>query len=115
MTLLIRFEILGLFVKPLTVDAKYSTETSSNAFILKIKPFSWIFYSIFRMDMKFWIFLKKIEPRSLTISQIIHSEKRWLLKSIACSSSELLSVVKVLTGPKHCRSPQESTFIQSSL
>ena len=40
MTLLVRFEILGLFVKPLTVDTKYSTETSLNAFILKIKPFS---------------------------------------------------------------------------
>ena len=63
------------------------------------------------MHMKFSIFLKKIEFRSLTISQIIHSEKRWLLKSIACSPSELLSAVKALTGPKHCRNPQESTFI----
>ena len=115
MTLLVRFEILGLFVKPLTVDTKYSTKTSLNAFILKIKPFSWIFYSSFRMYMKFWMFSKKIEPHSLTISQIIHSEKRWLLKSIACYPSELLSAVNVLTGPKHYRSLQESTFYPAFL
>ena len=113
MTLLVRFEILGLFVKPLTVDTKYSTETSLNAFILKIKPFSWIFYSSFRMYMKFWMFSKKIEPHRLTISQIIHSEKRWLLQSIACSPSELLSAVNVFNGSQTLQKSAREHFLSS--
>ena len=122
MILLVRSEILGLFVKPLTADVKYSLRNAASLpkrvqmhFILKIKPFSWIFYYIFRMYIKFWTCWKKIEPHSLIIYQTIHYEKTWLLKSIACPRSELLSAFNALTGSKHCGSLQKSTFIQPLL
>ena len=57
-------------------------------------------------------FLKKgLELFSLSIFEIIHSEKRGYLKCIAGFVSEHPSVVNVFTCPKHSWSLQENNFI----
>ena len=40
-----------------------------------------MFYSIFRIYIKFWIFWKKIVPHGLSISEIIQSKKRGYLNA----------------------------------
>ena len=58
-SLLVRFEILGLFVNPLATDAKYShenTATNSNALISKAKLFSRCFIAFVEFIWNFEYF-----------------------------------------------------------
>ena len=50
--------------------------------------------------MKFRTYGKKDEYRTLIISEIINSERKWLLKSLKCLASEDRSVINVLTCSK---------------
>ena len=63
---------------PNILTKKYGefTATNSKAFFLTTKNLSTIFYCILKIFIKFWIFWKKkIDPHSLNIYEIIHSEK----------------------------------------
>ena len=53
-----------------------NTATNSSAPILKTKNFLGKVYSICRIYIKFLTFSKTLEPHSLSIFEIIHSEKR---------------------------------------
>ena len=51
------------------------------SFVLKTKLFFWSFYCIFGTCIKLATFWEKIEPHSLSIYEIIHSEKRGYLNA----------------------------------
>ena len=75
------------------------------------KSFSQYFIQFLNLH-KFLNFSKKrLELFSLSIFEIIHSEKRGYLKCIAGFVSEHPSVVNVFTCPKHSWSLQENNFI----
>ena len=57
------------------------------------------------------IFKKKGESSSLSISEIIDSKKRWLLKCVKSLTLEQLSVINLLTGSKHCLNRHGATII----
>ena len=86
--LLLKYDILGLFINPLTGDAKYSRHNTrdlpqliQNKFILKSREFFWVFHCIFRIYIKFWTFFKRLQSQSLSISEIIYSKKRGYLNA----------------------------------
>ena len=57
------------------------------------------------------IFKKKGESSSLSISEIIDSKKRWLLKCVKSLTLEQLSVINLLAGSKHCLNRHGTTII----
>ena len=57
------------------------------------------------------IFQKKGQFSKLSISEIIDIQKRWLLKCLKNLTSEQLSVIKLLTGSKHCLNLHGITII----
>ena len=85
--------------------------TNLNTFILTTKKFLWIFYCISTSTENSEVFEKNLESHSLSISENYSHQKTLLHECLPCPVSEDLSGVNVLTGPKHCRSLQEMTFI----
>ena len=81
-------ENLGLVVNTLTANYESCRNNTDNLPIPvemelsgKLKTFSKFFYYIFWFCIKFWNFWKKHKPHSLSISEVIHSEKRLYLNA----------------------------------
>ena len=81
-SLLVGFQILGLFVTPLTADVKYcchNTENLAQAIQMylsqKLNPFSHDFIAFLDSTLNLEHFEKEVQPHSLSISEIIHTEK----------------------------------------
>ena len=80
--LLVRSEILGLFVNTSTADGKYSRHNREN-FLQKIqmrlyqktKTFSDLFIAFLKSTSNFEYFEKKYESHFISISEIIDSER----------------------------------------
>ena len=82
-SLLETWKFFSRFLNTLTADDKYSLSSRDNWMQItqmhlseKQKIFFAIFFSIFRICMKFWIFSEKDDPNSLCISQISDNESR---------------------------------------
>ena len=104
--LLVRFEILALFLKTMTTDDKISRRkrdyfAQQNQMQLSQEPktFSRYFFAFRKFKSNFEYFEKRQESHSLSISQIIGYERGGYLKGLA---SEHLSEVNVLTCHNHC-------------
>ena len=79
---LFKFEILGLIIKRLTADDKYSrcniqnlTQELQTAISQKQKTFSGIFITYLKSITNSKAFVKKVESASLSICEIIDAEK----------------------------------------
>ena len=79
---LFKFEILGLIIKRLTADDKYSrcniqnlTQELQTAISQKQKTFSGIFITYLKYITNSEAFVKKVESASLSICEIIDAEK----------------------------------------
>ena len=59
----------------------YNFTTNSNAFILKTRKFLQNFIPLLESTWNLRHFEKKVEPQSLSIFEIIHSEQRGYLNS----------------------------------
>ena len=106
--LLVRFEILRLFLNRMTTDDKISHRNrhnfgqqiqmqlsqQQNSFLLF---FFFFFFAFLKCTSNFQHFETNEESHSLSISEI-----RWLLKSLKFTVSEHLSSVNVLTRHNHC-------------
>ena len=116
---LVRSKILGLFVKTLTAEYTYSrrnmqtfTQHIQAPLSFKTKDFFLDFllpiWNLHEMEKSFQ---KKGESSSLSISEIIDSKKRWLLKCLKSLTSEQFSIINMLTGRKHCLNLHGTTII----
>ena len=79
--------------------------------ILLTKKFLSIIYCISRIYIKCWTFWRKTWVSYLKYFGNFSLRKTWWLEWIAGPVSGHPLAVNVLTGPKHCRSLRESTFI----
>ena len=107
--LLVKSEILGLLVNTFTADDKYSRHNIDNfseqvemQLSQNLKSFSGFFIKFQKSTSNCDYFEEKDGSHSLSISQIIHFGKRWLLKRLKCPFSGNASPVIVLTCPQHC-------------
>ena len=104
-SLLVRSEILGLFVNTLTVDYKYSLHNKGNlrqTVQMHLSQNSKIFYCIFGLYMNCWREWKKSWVPYFKYLRNYRLQKTWLLKCIKGPVSEPPLAVKLLTGTKHC-------------
>ena len=88
MSALVRSKILGLFVNTLTAEYKYSrrnmqtlTQQVQKPLSLKQKTFSWFLFSFLKSTWNGEHSQKKGESSSLSISEIIDSERGGYLRA----------------------------------
>ena len=88
MSVLVRSEILGLAVNPLTVQSRYSPHNTGSLpqpiqihLFSKLKTFYEHFIAVLESTLNFEYFEKNFQPHSSSISENIHSEKRGYLNA----------------------------------
>ena len=78
---------------------------------LRKEKYFLIFFSIFEIQIQFWIFSKKRWPSWLMYFRTDALAKTWLDKSLKSLVSEDTLKNNMVNGPKHCSKLNHSTFI----
>ena len=117
-SVLVGTKILGLFVNTLTAEYKYSrrnmqtfAQQVQTPLSLKQKTFSWVFYCISEIYIKWRTFPNKTRVFWLKYFGNYWLQERWLLKCLKSLTSEQLSVNNLLAGSKHCLNLYGTTII----
>ena len=118
MSLLVIFELLGVFVNTLTADDKYYLRNSENLLLpiqmqltKKWKKISQLFRAFLKFASNFQYFQTKDDPSSIIYSENYRLPKMWLEKYLKSLISEHPSNVSMLKRPNILCYLQESAFI----
>ena len=117
-SLLVKFEILGVFVNTLTADAKYpvwEARISSSLFkcnYVKNENFFLLFFPLMESTSNFKHFGKKRGSLQLMYFRYYRLSKIWLDHSLNSAVSEHPFTVNMLKCPKHLWNLHERTFIK---
>ena len=118
MSLLVIFEVLGLFANTLNVDDKYFLPKSKNLpqpiqmqLPNQQKSFPECFAPFLKSTSNFLIFSKKRWPSQLLYSWNYRLSITWLDKYLKSPVSEHRFSVNMLKGPKGCWNLHGGTFI----
>ena len=114
---IVRFKMLGLFLNPLTANTKYSRHNMGfycNQFkciyLEDQKPIVNMLLNLQNLTSNFEHLLKKFEPHSLSVFEIIHSKERGYLKHTTCYFKTSLGSQRVSGSQTLQKSEKENVY-----